>query len=331
MALPVSVLNLVPIRHGSDTLEAIADMVALLKGVERLGYRRYWISEHHNMENLVSSATVTLIQHALAHSTKIHVGSGGIMLPNHSPLVVAEQFGTLATLYPKRVELGLGRAPGTDRRTMAALRRSPYDTSHSFAQDIQDLQRYFSDAEAQTAVVARPGVATHVPLYILGSSTDSAHLAASLGLPYVFATHFAPQMVGEAAAIYRQEFQPSSTLAAPYFMVCLNVVVAETDAEAQYLDTSSQQFQLGVIKNERKPLAPPVDDMNLLWSKTEARAVEAMHAGTLCGSEASVREQLQAWREWLQFNEVMVVNYIYDRALQLDSFARFKAIADKLE
>lgn len=231
--IPVSVLNLSPIRQGQKPKDAIDAMVDLAKATEEMGYNRYWIAEHHNTPTLVSSATSILIKHTLEHTKTIRVGSGGVMLPNHSPLVVAEQFGTMATIYPNRLDLGLGRAPGTDMMTASALRRSQNDSVYTFPNDVNSLLTYFGPEEKQGYVKAYPGVGTKIPLYILGSSTDSANLAAQLGLPYVFASHFAPRHMEEAISIYRNRFQPSDYLDSPYMMVCLNVIATETDEEAK--------------------------------------------------------------------------------------------------
>lgn len=242
LQIPVSVLNLAPIRLGQGPKEAIDAMVDLAQATEEMGYTRYWIAEHHNTPTLVSSATSILIKHTLEHTNHIRVGSGGIMLPNHSPLVVAEQFGTMATIYPDRLDLGLGRAPGTDMHTASALRRSQHDSVHAFPDDVNALLTYFGPEVDQGNVRAYPGVDTNIPIYILGSSTESAYLAAKLGLPYVFAAHFAPQYMDEAIAIYRQRFQPSEYLSSPYMIVCLNVIADESDDEAKRELTTMQQF-----------------------------------------------------------------------------------------
>lgn len=251
--IPVSVLNLAPIREGQGKKEAIEAMVDLAQVTEKMGYKRYWIAEHHNTPTLVSSATSMLIKHTLEHTEHILVGSGGIMLPNHSPLVVAEQFGTMATIYPNRVELGLGRAPGTDMLTANALRRSSKDSVYTFPDDVNALLTYFGPEDKQSYVKAYPGVGTKVPIYILGSSTDSAYLAASLGLPYAFASHFAPRQMEAAITIYREKFQPSEYLDKPYMMICLNVVAAETDKEAEFLATTMQQFFRNVVRSTQMP------------------------------------------------------------------------------
>ncbi|MEH7109232.1 LLM class flavin-dependent oxidoreductase [Bacillus sp. JJ1764] len=326
--IPLSVLNLVPIREGQDAKQAIDSMVDLAQAVEEMGYNRYWIAEHHNTTTLVSSATSLLIKHTLEHTQSIHVGSGGIMLPNHSPLVVAEQFGTLATIYPGRVDLGLGRAPGTDMMTADALRRSKNDSVYTFPNDVKDLLTYFGPEELQGYVKAFPGVGTNVPIYILGSSTDSAYLAASLGLPYVFASHFAPRYMEEAISIYKNRFQPSEYLDQPYMMVCLNVIAAETDEEANFLSTSTLQFFLNVVRNSRKPLRPPVENMDELWNPMEKEMVLGMSSVTLLGSKTSIREKLTSFQEKYHVNEIMAVSYIYDQEKQKRSYEILKEVAD---
>ena len=322
----VSALNLVPVRQGQTQAQAIQSMVGLAQEMERLGYVRYWIAEHHNMPTLVSSATQLLIGHALANTSTIRVGSGGVMLPNHSPLMVAEQYGTLAMLHPGRVDLGLGRAPGTDMRTAAALRRGPRDTAETFPEDVRELQRYFGDMDVQGPVKAFPGLGLKVPLYILGSSTESAWLAASLGLPYVFAAHFAPRMLEMAVDIYRKEFRPSEVLKEPHFTVCLNVIAADTDDEARFLQTSQQQFFLNVVRHAGNPLLPPVPSMDGIWTEDEAVAAAQMMACSLVGSAASVQQQYQQLQERLHADEIMVVSYIFDEQKQYRSYRMFRDI-----
>lgn len=330
MAIPVSILNLVPRRDSGTAASAIRDMLRLAQVAEQLGFVRYWIAEHHNMPMVVSSATQILIGHTLSHTHHIRVGSGGVMLPNHSPLLVAEQYGTLATIYPHRVDLGLGRAPGTDRVTAAALRRQLNDVSLKFADDVVQLQRYLGDEQQQGLVKAYPGMGTHIPLYILGSSTDSAYLAASLGLPYVFAAHFAPRFLDEAAAIYRERFQPSAQLAAPFFILCLNLVAAATDDEALYLQTTQLQSVLGLIRNNRKALHQPVPTMDGLWTAEEEAYVRNFTACTLLGAPETVRQQLEGYVLRLQPDEVMAVSYIYDMDKLLESYNIFKTVADNV-
>ncbi|WP_066066734.1 LLM class flavin-dependent oxidoreductase [Neobacillus soli] len=326
--IPVSVLNLAPIREGEGPKQAIDSMIDLAQAVEIMGYQRYWIAEHHNTPTLVSSATSMLIKHTLEHTNTIQVGSGGIMLPNHSPLVVAEQFGTMATIYPNRVELGLGRAPGTDMMTASALRRSKNDSVYTFPDDVQALLTYFGPENQQSYVRAYPGVGTNIPIYILGSSTDSAYLAASLGLPYVFASHFAPRYMEEAISIYRQRFQPSEYLDKPYMMVCLNVIAAESDEEAEWLSTTKHQFFLNVVRGSKNPLQPPVENMDKLWTPAEKEMAAAMSSVTLLGSKETIRQQLTDFQEKYNVDEIMAVSYIYDPEKQKRSYEIFKEIVD---
>lgn len=326
--IPVSVLNLAPIRLGQGEKEAIDAMVNLAQATEDMGYSRYWIAEHHNSPTLVSSATSILIKHTLEHTKKIKVGSGGIMLPNHSPLVVAEQFGTMAVLYPDRLDLGLGRAPGTDMKTASALRRAQHDTVYTFPEDVQALLTYFGPEEEQGYVRAYPGANKNIPLYILGSSTDSAYLAAQLGLPYVFAAHFAPGQMEEAISIYKRRFKPSQYLAEPYMIVCLNVIAAETDEDAKREATTMQQFFLNVVRGTRTPLSPPVDSMEAVWSMMEREMATSMSSMAFIGSKNMVKEQLESFQEKYDVNEIMAVSYIYDEKKQIRSYEIFKEIVD---
>ena len=323
--LKLSALNLAPVREGHDNAQAVEAMTELAQALEEMGYERYWIAEHHNIPGLVSSATSILISHVLQHTNKIRVGSGGVLLPNHSPLVVAEQFGTLATIYPDRVDLGLGRAPGTDRMTAAALRRTHQETALSFPDDVQALQRYLGDDSMQGYVKAYPGMGTNVPIYILGSSTESAYLAAALGLPYAFAAHFAPRMLESAAQIYRQNFKPSAVLDKPYFILACNLVGAETDEEAQWLATSHYHLILSVVRNSRLPLMRP-RELPLGLSESERQVVESMIAYTLKGSKDTIKEQLESWQRVLQADELMVVSYIYDQDKQKAAYQMLKDI-----
>lgn len=326
--IPVSVLNLAPIRKGEDAKKAIESMIDLAQETEKMGYTRYWIAEHHNTPTLVSSATSMLIKHTLEHTEHIRVGSGGIMLPNHSPLVVAEQFGTMATIYPDRLDLGLGRAPGTDMGTANALRRSQNDSVYTFPNDVKDLLTYFGPEEHQGQTKAYPGVDTNIPIYILGSSTDSAVLAAKFGLPYVFASHFAPRYMEEAISIYRQLFQPSDYLDTPYMIVCLNVIAAESDEEAKFELTTMQQFFLNVVRGTGAPLSPPVENMDLIWSQPEKEMATSMSSGILLGSKDSVRNQLMSFQEKYNVDEIMAVSYIYDPDKQKRSYELFREVVD---
>lgn len=323
--IPVSVLNLGPIRKGQNRKDAIDSMVELAQATEALGYERYWIAEHHNTPTLISSATTILMQHVLEHTQSIRVGSGGVMLPNHSPLVVAEQLGTMANLFPGRLDLGLGRAPGTDMRTAKALRRAAGDQAvFAFPNDVQELLRYFGPAEVQGPVKADIAVGTGVPIYILGSSTDSARLAAQLGLPYVFAAHFAPRLMEDAIKIYRERFQPSVYLDKPYMMVCLNVIAAETDEEARFELTTSQQFFLNLVRGVQDWLQPPVENMDALWSPHEKAAASSMTRMTFCGSPETIRQQLTDFQDKYNVDEIMAVTYMYDQDKQIRSYEILK-------
>ncbi|OAS82777.1 MULTISPECIES: LLM class flavin-dependent oxidoreductase [Metabacillus] len=326
--IPVSVLNLAPIREGQGAKAAIEAVVDLAQATEKMGYTRYWIAEHHNTPTLVSSATSILIKHTLEHTDHIRVGSGGIMLPNHSPLVVAEQFGTMAAIYPDRLDLGLGRAPGTDMKTAGALRRSQNDSVYTFPDDVNALLTFFGPEEHQGFVKAYPGVDSNIPIYILGSSTDSAYLAAKLGLPYVFASHFAPRYMEEAILIYRNRFQPSEYLDSPYMMVCLNVIAAETDEEAKFESTTMQQFFLNVVRGSQTPLRPPVESMDHIWSQPEKEMATSMSSVTLMGGKDSIREQLSRFQEKYIVDEIMAVSYIYDPDKQKRSYEILKEVVD---
>lgn len=329
-SLPVSVLNLAPIREGQGPKEAIDAVVELAQAVERQGYVRYWIAEHHNTPALVSTATVVLIKHVLEHTSRIRVGSGGVMLPNHSPLIVAEQFGTLDVMYPDRVDLGLGRAPGTDMRTANAIRRHRHEAVYGFPDEVRDLLRYFGAPDVQGDVKAYPAVGREVPLYILGSTTDSAVLAARMGLPYAFAAHFAPEQMDAAIQTYRSRFQPSEYLAEPYMIVCLNVIAAETDEEARRELTTLQQFFLNTVRGRQQLLQPPVDDPDAFMTPMERTILDSRISMTLSGSKETVRTQLARFLGMHKVDEIMAVTYIYDPARQIRSYELFKEAADSL-
>ncbi|MCP8616277.1 LLM class flavin-dependent oxidoreductase [Salirhabdus salicampi] len=326
--IPVSALNLAPLRQGQQPKDAIDAMVDLAQSVEKMGYTRYWIAEHHNTPTLVSSATAILIKHTLEHTEHIRVGSGGIMLPNHSPLVVAEQFGTMATIYPDRLDLGLGRAPGTDMVTASALRRAKSDSVHTFPEDVKALLTYFGPEEKQSYVKAFPGVGLHVPIYILGSSTESAILAGKLGLPYSFASHFAPTYMADAIALYRKHFQPSEYLETPYVIIGANVIACETDEEAERELTTMQQFFLNVVRGSRTPLSPPVEHMDEIWNYSEKNMVNSMTSVTFKGSKETVRQQLIDFQNQFNVDEIMAVTYMYEPSKQKRSYEIFKEIVD---
>lgn len=325
--IKLSALNLVPIREGQDDKDAINDMVKLAQGLDELGYERYWIAEHHNAPNLVSSATALLIQHTLEHTERIKVGSGGIMLPNHAPLIVAEQFGTMETLFPHRVDLGLGRAPGTDMMTASALRRDQHNGVYQFPEEVEQLEKYFGPENQQAYVRAYPAVGKNVPLYILGSSTDSAHVAARRGLPYVFAGHFAPQQMKEAIQIYKELFEPSDVLSEPYVIVCLNVIVSDTDTHAEYLASTMAQVMVSITRGRMQPVQPPTDDLKGLLTPREYELAKQRFSGSLIGSEDSVKRQLEGFiKEYGEIDELMAISYIYDQDKQLESYQRLQKV-----
>lgn len=332
MKIPkLSALNLAPLRQGQTPKEALEAMFRLAQKVENLDYERFWIAEHHNMKHLLSSATQVLVGQTLAQTQKIRVGSGGVMLPNHSPLMVAEQYGTLETLYPNRVDLGLGRAPGTDGKTAMALRRHLNDLSQQFPKDIADLQRYFADELEQEQVKAYPALGLNVPLYILGSSTESAFLAGHLGLPYAFAAHFAPQMLGAAVEIYRQEFKPSASLDKPYMIICTNVTVGDDDAHAEFLmSTIYQMFWDMVRAAPPRGMCPPVENMNQLWQPHERAAAMQMLNASIFGSAESVKSQIIDFQQKYNADELMITNYIFDEQEQHRTYERIKQIIDNL-
>ncbi len=318
--IPFSILDLVPVIEGSSHRKAMENSLALAQQAENLGYKRFWISEHHNAESLVSSATPLLIGYVAENTKSIRVGSGGVMLPNHAPLIVAEQFGTLATLYPDRIDLGLGRAPGTDQVTARALRRERTETVNDFPNDVQELQQYFSKVNKNSLVRAIPGEGLEVPLYLLGSSTYSAQLAGALGLPYAFASHFAPTHLHEALSLYHSNFEASKQLAKPYTMACLNIVVANSDEEAEYLATSMKLFMLNIIRNTRSPLPPPVENMNKYWSPMEEAHISKMMQYTFVGSKETVRKKLVDFISETKVDEIITVAHIHNQQARLKSF-----------
>lgn len=318
--MKLSVLDLATVCKGQNALDAIDRSVEAAQYVETLGYERIWFAEHHNMEHIASSATAVLIGHIAGKTNRIRVGSGGIMLPNHSPLVIAEQFGTLETLYPGRIDLGLGRAPGTDQITAMALRRNNLNTAFYFKDDVLALQQYFENDDPSEKVRAFPGEGLEIPMYILGSSTDSAHLAAALGLPYAFAAHFAPAMLGQAAEIYRKEFKPSDRLKAPYFIACVNIIGAESTDEADFLATSLHNMFAGIITNHRRPLSPPTEQVIYHGIPEIEKAVYSMTACTFTGDTKTIAHDIDDFVRRYQVDEIMTTNYIYDNQKRLDSF-----------
>lgn len=321
--VPISVLELATVVEGGNHNTAIKNTVKVAQHVEALGYQRVWMAEHHNMEYIASSATSVLIGHVAGQTSSIRVGSGGIMLPNHSPLVIAEQFGTLETIYPGRIDLGLGRAPGSDQATAMALRRNQ-ETAHSFPLDVRQLQMYFSDENADAKVRAFPGEGLDIPIWILGSSTDSAYLAAELGLPYAFASHFAPAQFLSAINIYRNNFRPSKVLAKPYVMACVNVIGADSNQEATQLLNSLIGLFIGILTNNRKPLSALTTLPEAYKVPEVQQAVKSMLACTFVGNEESLRQKLNVFIAETNIDELMVASHIFDLNAKLKSFKILK-------
>lgn len=315
----LSMLDLVPVREGGTVREALDIAVQTAQKAEELGFVRYWLAEHHNMPGIASSATAVLIGHIAGKTERIRVGSGGIMLPNHAPLVVAEAFGTLAELYPGRIDLGLGRAPGTDGATMRALRRDRLETEEDFPRDVAELQRLLGPADPQARISATPGTDTNIPIWLLGSSLYSAQLAAMKGLPYAFASHFAPRFLHQAIAMYRQLFQPSEVLDKPYVMVGVPVVAAPTDEEAQFLATSSQQRVLGILTGQRGKMPPPLEGFMQMIGPREQAAINDFLAMSVVGSEETVRQGFVRIQQQCEADELILVSDVYDPALRLRS------------
>jgi luciferase family oxidoreductase group 1 len=324
--VPISILDLVPVILGETPREALRKSLDLAQHAERLGYTRYWVAEHHNMTAIASAATSVVIGYLAGGTSTIRVGSGGIMLPNHSPLVIAEQFGTLESLYPGRIDLGLGRAPGTDQRTLRALRRDPR-RSDDFPQDVLELQSLLAPVKPGQAVRAVPGYGTEVPIWILGSSTFGAELAAALGLPYAFASHFAPAALFEALEIYRRQFKPSKQLDHPYAMVGVNVVAAETDEEARRLFTTVQQSFANLLRGRPGKLQPPIDDIEEYWTPPEKHQASRMLEHSIVGSPETVRRGLENLGASTNADELMIVSGVYDHAARVRSYEIVAEIA----
>jgi luciferase family oxidoreductase group 1 len=325
--LAVSVLDLVGMRAGESAGSAISRSVDLAQHVEQWGYKRYWLAEHHSISGLACSATPVLIGHVAAATKTIRVGSGGVMLPNHAPLVVAEQFGTLEALYPGRIDLGLGRAPGGDFQTMRALRRDLQQSGEDFPALLEELQTYLGPENPGQVVKAIPGQGSNVPITLLGSSGFSAQLAGMQGLPFAFAAHFAPDYLYVAAQLYREHFRPSAVLRKPYLMVAVQVIAAETDAAAHRLFTTSQQRFLRLIRSQPVELLPPVDSMEPLWQDGERMAVESKLGAAIVGSKGTVRSGLEKLVDDTRADEVIVVTDTYEHADRLQSYRRVADIA----
>lgn len=330
--IDLSVLDLAPIAEGQTAGDALRNSLSLARHVEAHGYKRFWLAEHHNMDGLACSATAVLLGHIAGGTQTIRVGSGGIMLPNHAPLVVAEQFGTLATLYPGRIDLGLGRAPGTDQPTMRALRRTLAQADEDrFPQDVLELQAYLGPAQPQQVVRAIPGMGTEVPIWILGSSLYGAQLAAHLGMPFAFASHFAPDMLLQALDIYRGTYRPSARWPQSHAMVAVNVVAAPTDDEAQYLFTSILQRFLGMRRGIRGPLPPPVRSMQGLWNDAERSTVERMLVASAVGGPDTVAERLNEIIQATGANELIVAGAVHDHSARLRSYEILAELRPRLK
>ncbi|MGK3991358.1 LLM class flavin-dependent oxidoreductase [Sorangium sp. So ce136] len=328
--IPFSVLDLSPIVQGGDAAQALGNTLDLARHAERLGYHRYWLAEHHNMGGVASAATSVVIAHVAGGTSTIRVGAGGIMLPNHAPLVIAEQFGTLASLFPGRIDLGLGRAPGSDPLTARALRRNLAGDVDGFPQDVLELMGYFRPAEPGQPVRAVPGAGLDVPIWILGSSLFGAQLAAALGLPYAFASHFAPGQLMQAIALYRREFRPSAQLAQPRLMLGFNVFAADTDEEARLLWSSLQQAFINLRRGRPGPLPPPVEGFERELGPMERAGLEQALSCSAVGSPETVRRGLEAFIERTRADELMVTSQIFDHAARVRSFEITAQVRDGL-
>ncbi len=318
--IPFSVLDLAPIAAGATPADAFRNSLGLAQHAEEWGYRRFWLAEHHNMPGIASAATAVVIGHIAGGTKTIRVGAGGVMLPNHAPLVIAEQFGTLASLYPGRIDLGLGRAPGTDVPTTRALRRDSKSTGDDFPRDVLELQSYFEPAEPGQKIRAVPGAGLHVPIWLLGSSLFGAQLAAMLGLPFAFASHFAPADMMQALHLYRSGFKPSKHLDRPYAMLGANVIAADTDAEARRLFTSHQQAFTQLRRGMPGQIPPPIDDIETYWSPAEKAMASQSLACSVVGASRTVERELHEFIEVTKADELMIAALIYDQAARLRSY-----------
>ena len=318
--IPFSVLDLTPVFAGENASDAFKRTLSLAQRAEDLGYNRFWLAEHHNMPGIASAATSVVIGYVAGNTSKIRVGSGGIMLSNHAPIVIAEQFGTLESMYPNRIDLGLGRAPGTDRPATMALRRTLNNDGEEFPEQLEELRFFFQKTVEHQKVQAVPGAGLNVPIWLLSSSGFSAHLAGVLGLPFAFAAHFSPEHTLPALALYRKTFQPSDDLPKPHAMVALNVVAAETDDEAEFLATSQYQSFLNLIRGTPGKIPPPVQDMNSIWNAQEKALVASRTGGSIIGSKATVKRKLEEFLEQSQADEIMVNAMIFDQEKRLRSY-----------
>ncbi|HLP52935.1 MAG TPA: LLM class flavin-dependent oxidoreductase [Chitinophagales bacterium] len=321
--IPYSILDLATVLAGKTPADSFKSSLDLAQHAEQLNYKRIWFAEHHNMISVASSATAVLIGYIAGGTKTIRVGSGGIMLPNHAPLIVAEQFGTLESLYPGRIDLGLGRAPGTDQTTAYAIRGENFYRQHNFGQDIATLKTLFSAENATGKVRAIPGEGLDIPIWILGSSTDSAYLAAEMGLPYAFASHFAPTYLMQALKIYRDNFKPSAVLSEPYTLACVNVVAADTDAEAEHLATSLKVLFKGIVTGKRQLLQPPVESLEGILTPQEEYAAQQLLTYSFIGGRAKIRTEVSAFLKATGINEIMAATYVYDHGKRIYSYKLF--------
>ncbi len=328
--IPYSILELATVAEGSTPAATFIKARELAQHVEKWGYTRFWLSEHHNMISVASSATSILIGYIAEGTISMRVGSGGVMLPNHSPLAIAEQFGTLESIYPGRIDLGLGRAPGTDQLTAMELRGDRFNNVNDFPQNVLKLQAFFSENNSTSKVRAIPGEGLDIPIWILGSSTDSAKLAGLMGLPYAFASHFAPAQFEAAIQLYRKTFRPSESLQKPYVMACVNMIAADTDQEANKLATSLFQMFLGIVSGARKLLQPPVDNMDDLWTEYEKAMASQMLAITFIGSPKKIKKEMRDFINQTQIDEIMVISNIYEQHAKLHSYELFAEVMKEI-
>ena len=329
--IPFSVLDLSPVFEGETVGDALRKTLSLAQHAESLGYQRFWLAEHHNMPGIASAATSVVIGYVAGGTSKIRVGSGGIMLSNHAPIVIAEQFGTLESLYPNRIDLGLGRAPGTDRPATLALRRTLTNDGEEFPEQLEELRFFFKDVVENQKVQAVPGAGLNIPIWLLSSSGYSAHLAGIVGLPFAFAAHFSPEHTLPSLELYRKVFQPSDDLEKPYAMVALNVIAAETDEEAEYLATSQYQSFLNLIRQKPGKIPPPVKDMSTIWNEREKALVNSRTGGSIIGSKETVKRKLEEFLERTQADEIMVNAMIFDQAKRLRSYEIIAEIISQKE
>lgn len=328
--IPFSILDLAPIAQGGTASDAFRNSVELAQEAERLGFQRIWLAEHHGMAGIASAATAVVIGHVAGATKTIRVGAGGVMLPNHAPLIIAEQFGTLNAMYPGRIDLGLGRAPGTDQLTARALRRDMNASADQFPQDVQELQFYFQPAEPGQKIKAIPGEGQEVPIWLLGSSLYSAQLAAMLGLPFAFASHFAPDMMEQALALYRERFTPSVQLKKPYAMLTVNIFAAETDAESKRLFTTMQVAFINMLRDQRGKVQPPIDNIDDFWSPQEKVWVTEKLSRSFVGSKETVEQGLRNFLAEHKPDELMISGHFFDPKARLRSLAITAAIRDRL-